>query len=115
MKSSLLDKMVPRKWKFIIVISFGIIYFLIFWLLTIGYFTPYWIKVNMSDDHYNQKALTNWLPSPYPWNNGSSCNSMGIVTKDCDYVIYNWFMVNDIDSICKLANNNNNNNIIFIY
>ncbi|XP_053402230.1 uncharacterized protein LOC128557825 isoform X1 [Mercenaria mercenaria] len=91
--------------KFGVVVAFGLVYFVSFWLLTIGYFTPYWLLINLSSGDFDSAWISTHTTASYyswiPWKYGSACNSVGLVkpTMNCDESIYDWFETSNIHSI----------------
>jgi hypothetical protein len=102
-----IKKMLSKRIKFRVVILFGIIYFVSFWLLTIGYFTPYWVLIHLVDGKYDNEWFRvktyNFARNYAPWNSylHEKCYSMGVVTRSCDSKTFDWFMEYNIDYICK--------------
>ncbi|XP_053402231.1 uncharacterized protein LOC128557825 isoform X2 [Mercenaria mercenaria] len=94
--------------KFGVVVAFGLVYFVSFWLLTIGYFTPYWLLINLSSGDFDSAWISTHTTASYyswiPWKYGSACNSVGLVkpTMNCDESIYDWFETSNIHSITVL-------------
>ncbi|XP_060580386.1 uncharacterized protein LOC132737149 [Ruditapes philippinarum] len=93
-----------KRIKFRVVIVFGIIYFVSFWLLTIGYFTPYWVLIHLVDGKYDNEWYRTQHQIFYarnyaPWNSylHEKCYSMGVVTRSCDSKTFDWFMENNVD------------------
>ncbi|XP_060584030.1 uncharacterized protein LOC132740191 [Ruditapes philippinarum] len=100
--------MLSKRIKFRVVIVFGIIYFVSFWLLTIGYFTPYWVLIHLVDGKYdNEWSRTNYPFNVAPWNSylNEKCYSIGVVTRSCDSKTFDWFKENNIDYTSTVLGN----------
>ncbi|XP_045194444.2 uncharacterized protein LOC123550067 [Mercenaria mercenaria] len=90
--------------KFIVVVIFVVLYFISFWLLTIGYFTPYWLLIDLSsgdfDNDWNADHLSDRLGD-------YNCSSIGLVkpTYNCDVFVLDWFEQRNEHGITRILGN----------
>ncbi|XP_060584027.1 uncharacterized protein LOC132740188 [Ruditapes philippinarum] len=78
--------MLSKDDKFGIIFSLGTIYFISFWLLIIGYFTPGWLIVHYGRN-YRRKCL------------------IGVVTQSCDTSSFNLALRNELNDKSRILEN----------
>lgn len=112
---------VQRGRKFYYIVTLGILYFISFWLLTIGYFTPVWIKINLEsgayDEDYNRLQIwerlqiyPDYSSPPMPlslFGSQRPCTGIGLVrpTLLCHPGIYNWIESRNVKEIGYILKN----------